>query len=52
MTVGWRWCARRWRYLGYAAGGSLLFAALLTVGSWLVVRAWGPELAHERLEPR
>src|SRR5512145_2685413 len=51
MTVGSRWRARRWRYLGYAAGGLLLVAAVLAVGSWLVVRAWGPELARERLEP-
>jgi hypothetical protein len=51
MTVGSRWRARRWRYLGYAAGGLLLFAAFLAVASWLVVRAWGPELARERLEP-
>jgi TamB, inner membrane protein subunit of TAM complex len=51
MTVGSRWRARRWRYLGYAAGGLLLLAAVLAVGSWLVVRAWGPELARERLEP-
>jgi translocation and assembly module TamB len=31
---------------------AILFAvlALLTVGSWLAVRAWGPALARERLE--
>src|SRR5262245_20958741 len=51
MTVGSRWRARRWRYLGYATGGLLLFAVVLAVGSWLVVRVWGPELARERLEP-
>jgi autotransporter translocation and assembly factor TamB len=51
MTVGSRWRARRRRYLGYAAGALLLVALVLTVGSWLAVRAWGPELARERLEP-
>jgi autotransporter translocation and assembly factor TamB len=51
MTVGSRWRARRWRYLGYATGALLLSAVVLTVGSWLVVRTWGPELARERLEP-
>ena len=51
MTVGSRWRARRWRYLGYATGALLLVAVVLTVGSWLVVRTWGPELARERLEP-
>ena len=51
MTVGSRWRARRWRYLGYATGALLLVAVILTVGSWLVVRVWGPELARERLEP-
>src|SRR5262245_54142180 len=51
MTVGSRWRARRWRYLGYATGALLLSAVLLAVGSWLVIRVWGPELARERLEP-
>src|SRR4029453_8706424 len=51
MTVGARWRARRWRYLGYATGALLLSVVVLTVGSWLVVRTWGPELARERLEP-
>src|SRR5262245_6173497 len=51
MILGSRWRARRWRYLGYASGGLLLTAVLLAVGSWLVVRVWGPELARERLEP-
>jgi len=51
MTVGSRWRARRWRYLGYATSALLLVAVILTVGSWLVVRVWGPELARERLEP-
>src|SRR5215510_4022959 len=51
MILGSRWRARRWRYLGYASGGLLLTAILLAVGSWLVVRVWGPELARERLEP-
>jgi autotransporter translocation and assembly factor TamB len=51
MTVGSRWRARRWRYLGYATGALLLVAVVLTVGSWLLVRTWGPELARERLEP-
>jgi translocation-and-assembly-module (TAM) inner membrane subunit TamB-like protein len=51
MTVGSRWRARRWRYLGYATGALLLVAVVLAVGSWLAVRVWGPELARERLEP-
>src|SRR5262250_3331157 len=42
--------ARRWRYLGYAAGALLGVVLLLVLGSWLVVRVWGPEFARERLE--
>jgi hypothetical protein len=42
--------ARLWRYLGYAAGALLLVALVLSVGSWLAVRVWGPEFARERLE--
>jgi autotransporter translocation and assembly factor TamB len=42
--------ARLWRYLGYAAGALLLLALVLVVGTWLAVRAWGPEFARERLE--
>jgi autotransporter translocation and assembly factor TamB len=42
--------ARLWRYLGYAAGALLLFALVLMAGTWLAVRAWGPEFARERLE--
>ena len=42
--------ARRWRYLGYAAGAVLVLALVLALGSWLAVRVWGPELARERLE--
>ena len=42
--------ARLWRYLGYAAGALLLVALVLVVGTWLAVRAWGPEFARERLE--
>lgn len=49
MTVGSRWRARRWRYLGYATGALLLVGVVLTVGSWLVVRTWGPEQAREVL---
>jgi hypothetical protein len=41
---------RFWRYLGYAAGGLLLLVVVLAVGTWLAVRAWGPELARERVE--
>jgi autotransporter translocation and assembly factor TamB len=51
MTVGSRWRARRWRYLGYATGALLLVVVIVAVGSWLAVRVWGPELARERLEP-
>ena len=42
--------ARRWRYLGYAAGALLGVVLLLALGSWLAVRVWGPEFARERLE--
>ena len=42
--------ARRWRYLGYAAGALLGVVVLLVLGSWLAVRIWGPEFARERLE--
>src|SRR5262245_50054873 len=42
--------ARRWRYLGYAAAALLGVLVLLVVGTWLAVRAWGPELARERVE--
>ena len=42
--------ARLWRYLGYAAGALMLLALVLVVGTWLAVRAWGPEFARERLE--
>ncbi|HKQ59774.1 MAG TPA: hypothetical protein VJS92_00735, partial [Candidatus Polarisedimenticolaceae bacterium] len=45
MTMG-----RIWRVVGYAAGGLVLLAVVLAVGIWLAVRAWGPELARERLE--
>jgi autotransporter translocation and assembly factor TamB len=41
---------RPWRYLVYAAGVFLLLAALLAIGSWLAVRAWGPMLARERVD--
>jgi hypothetical protein len=41
---------RIWRFLGYAAGALLLLVVVLAVGTWLAVRAWGPELARERLE--
>ena len=51
MIVGSLWRARRRRHLGYAAGALLLAAVVFTAGSWLAVRAWGPELARERLEP-
>jgi autotransporter translocation and assembly factor TamB len=42
--------ARLWRYLGYSAGALVLLALVLVVGTWLAVRAWGPEFARERLE--
>src|SRR5262245_53687032 len=41
---------RRLRYVGYAAAALLGVLALLVVGTWLAVRAWGPELARERVE--
>src|SRR5262245_1145505 len=41
---------RIWRAVGYAAGGLLLLVVVLAVGTWLAVRAWGPELARERVE--
>ena len=41
---------RLWRYVLYATGALVLLVALLAVGSWLAVRAWGPLLADERLE--
>jgi translocation and assembly module TamB len=41
---------RRWRYLGYAALVLLVVVVVLVAGSWLAVRAWGPEFARERLE--
>src|SRR5262245_44726825 len=41
---------RRWRYVGYAAAALLGVLALLVVGTWLAVRAWGPELARDRVE--
>jgi autotransporter translocation and assembly factor TamB len=42
--------ARRWRVLGYAAGALLLLVVLLVAGTYLAVRAWGPEFARERLD--
>ena len=42
--------ARRWRVLGYAAGVLLLLVVLLVAGTYLAVRAWGPEFARERLD--
>jgi len=42
--------ARLWRYLGYAAGALLLLVLLLGVGTYLAVRAWGPQFARERLD--
>ena len=41
---------RIWRFVGYAAGALLLLVVVLAVGTWLAVRAWGPELARERVE--
>jgi hypothetical protein len=41
---------RIWRVVGYAAAGLVLLVVVLVVGTWLAVRAWGPELARERLE--
>jgi autotransporter translocation and assembly factor TamB len=37
--------------LWYATCAVLLVVVVLAVGSWLVIRVWGPELARERLEP-
>ena len=41
---------RIWRYIAYATGALVLLVALLAVGSWLAVRAWGPLLARDRVE--
>ncbi|MGH7393585.1 MAG: hypothetical protein ACREM3_29650, partial [Candidatus Rokuibacteriota bacterium] len=38
------------RYVGYVVAALLALVVLLAVGSWLAVRAWGPELARERVE--
>src|SRR5262249_18000756 len=51
MIVALRCRARRWRVAGYATGALLLVVVALAIGSWVVVRVWGPELARERLEP-
>ena len=38
------------RYVAYVVAALLVIAALLVVGTGLAVRAWGPELARERIE--
>ena len=37
------------RLLVYTAGALLLLVALLAVGSWLAMQAWGPLLARDRV---
>src|SRR5262245_61786987 len=49
MTGGSRG-RRFWRFVGYAAGGLVLLVVVVAVGTWLAVRAWGPELARDRVE--